>query len=844
MAVEGGMNALDAFISNEGELRQVFEGKSTERNKDVMRNQHKKNTFLNELVHIKLNDDFGHLVEEWKIVRRRISLEKIQTMIKRTAMPEVEIDFFYDNTGVPIWMDDLLLKSTKMPNFYTIVPQVKRYPSDVRENPRYEGQTFFVIKQVPLKSKDETQLVDEAAMREWMHYAITEEDPHAIPLKKRLGPLEDLIKEIDKKIKGVSKMTFFDEDDNAMDDDKAEEEREFIYNQFGEDRLKAEKKLKKYEISLESHILWRKSMGMDLHMEEVDENTQTSTWRIRFFGHNDALEMEDLLIKKDNWSGIRMATGSPAFEGKPKIPPFACRGPLPDGTNVLLPNYSGLAVNVAGARFFRIPHGVGAIKTLDRSNTTIASDQFGVYYGRFELGQKTGTAFEMDDVSVYSGKYLHNHRKGKGRLDYADGTTILGDFNVHLQSDNKVSLTFDNPYVGGEPNGEAEILFGDGGMYKGKMHNGQIHGQGEYQSAFGEIMIGHFEQGVLHGPDGYRKNHSGEKWKGEWDYGEVDGFAKYENERGDTYEGYWDHTLRHGRGVAKYSKLGRYRGYFVNGTRNGKGEMEFGLRPKKKKPKKKTEEEEEKEERKKGIGGKGKGVEEEKDDGKKEATETETLDSEFLRIYQGYFLSGHITNGGIVMNLDSQTPSVISRRDKKKLIPITNVFEQNERNIKRLQRQVEKFNDMEQFMRKEIVDKKYKIFRQQRHYTKKSMYQTDTWGGFPQSDLDSRAVVRERRLKKVDESILRPKNARVPVLQTVDIHPMQHLTQIYDYIKPDPGDGRTDRVKTMFLQAAVSDYEEVVERQRYLKYDNIWKRAESHFITKKREAKLAGEGGD
>ena len=25
---------------------------------------------------------------------------------------------------------------------------------------------------------------------------------------------------------------------------------------------------------------------------------------------------------------------------------------------------------------------------------------------------------------------------------------------------------FDNPYVGGEPNGEVEILFGDGAIYK------------------------------------------------------------------------------------------------------------------------------------------------------------------------------------------------------------------------------------------------------------------------------------------------------------------------------------------------------------------------------------------
>jgi len=134
------------------------------------------------------------------------------------------------------------------------------------------------------------------------------------------------------------------------------------------------------------------------------------------------------------------------------------------------------------------------------------------------------------------------------------------------------------------------------------------------------------------------------------------------------------------------------------------------------------------------------------------------------------------------------------------------------------------------------------MFRQQRHYTKKSMYQTDTWGGFPKQELKNRAVVRDRRLTKQTEEILRPKNAVVPHLKMVDVHPMNHLSDIYGKIRPDASDGRTDGVKTIFIKAAVSDFEEVVERQRYLKYDAIWKRAESHFIEKKRQAQAAAMG--
>ena len=71
---------------------------------------------------------------------------------------------------------------------------------------------------------------------------------------------------------------------------------------------------------------------------------------------------------------------------------------------------------------------------------------------------------------------------------------------------------------------------------------------------------------------------------------------------------------------------------------------------------------------------------------------------------------------------------------------------------------------------------------------------------------------------------------------------MDHLSAIYKNIRPDASDGRTDQVKTLFIKAAVSDFEEVVERQRYLKYDAIWARAESHFIEKKRAAQKAAMG--
>ena len=304
--------------------------------------------------------------------------------------------------------------------------------------------------------------------------------------------------------------------------------------------------------------------------------------------------MEDLLIKKDNWAGIRVANGIPATQEEPEHPPYAIRGPLPDGSNPALPDYSDVAVNVAGARFLRVPHGVGSVKALDRASATIADENFGVYYGRFELGKKAGVAFEMDDVSVYSGRFLYDHRKGKGRLDYGDGTTIVGDFGINLQMQNKVSLMFDNPYVGGEPNGEMEVLFGDGAVYKGQMKDGRVTGKGEYRSAFGEILMGTFVNGILHGKDSYRKNAVGgnSAESSTWARSTATGCTRT---RGATPMPATGTLLASRQRHGQVPQAGRYRGYFVNGTRNGKGELEYGLRPKKKKKKKKTEEEEEKE---------------------------------------------------------------------------------------------------------------------------------------------------------------------------------------------------------------------------------------------------------
>ena len=62
-------------------------------------------------------------------------------------------------------------------------------------------------------------------------------------------------------------------------------------------------------------------------------------------------------------------------------------------------------------------HTVGSVKTLDRASAKIATIALGLLR-TLRAWQEGWVAFEMDDVSVYSGRFC-DHRKG------ADGSTMV-----------------------------------------------------------------------------------------------------------------------------------------------------------------------------------------------------------------------------------------------------------------------------------------------------------------------------------------------------------------------------------------------------------------------------------
>lgn len=822
---------MQGSLDRSGELTQVFSAENQNntklRGKYQKEADRKKNDFLNELIKFVLMDEEGRIVPgcEWLISRKKVTMKTLRDLIKKSPMPKVEPDYFYDNGGTPYWMDDLMMTAMPIPCYYIIIPQVKRTAFDIRTDPKYEGQTSFTILNVPLKAKDEMTLVDEAVIREWILYGVLEEDLFYQSSIVDIAKTKGVLKEIDKRVKSVSKMEFVNPDGSKMKNEEAEIERATLYKAFSEERLVAEERLTTKELYLKMHISWRRMMEIDLQVGHVDDNTSTATWFVRLHGIADAAAVEDSLIKKDDWPGIRVACGS----SEPKLPIWVGRNAMPVGKkSAYEPDYTLLQVNVAGARFLRLPHGIGTWKQLDdRKSSNISAEKFELFYGVWEAGKKFGHGLEFNDAGVYYGRFIDGWRSGHGKLDLGCGTTIFGNFGVNISQEEKPSALFDNPYREGVPNGQVDILFGDGGLFRGLMKNGKIQGPGEYQSALGELVIGQFENGILHGRNGYIKTLGDEKFKGDFIEGEITGLGVYENHKGDKFEGFFEDGLRNGRGVAKFHNKGFYRGYYVNGYKTGKGELGFG-KIKKKKIINTVE---------KDIGNKSKP--EEVVDIKVEETgrTIRILDPEFRFVYQGYFLSNSVTSGGILMNNVTRLPIIVSRRDKRALYPIDKMMRREERVNREIKNKTEKYADMEHHIRKEMTKKKFVIFQQQKHFTKKSMYADDTYegvGGIHKDDIKSRAFVRSNRLDRASEDMYVSKKALVPHLRALDKSTESGITQVFNLIQPDLENRDTKRIKRLLPRLAISDFEEIRERQRLLKYDLIWERAETAYNNKKK----------
>lgn len=821
-------------------------------NKERKRKANRKKNFLDEIITLKIIDINDEDIKgcTFKIMRRRLTPEFIQETVDGCPEP-IKVDYCYDSTGEVMWLQDLQLNAKAPPEYYVLVPLLLRSPYDICEDFKYEGQTCFIIQYVPYYARDEQTLVDEETLRQFLLFAILEEDPFVPPILQQIENQKSKIKDTDRRLKQIVKQEFLEPDGKEMLPEKAELEREAMFKAVGEERNRQEAELKRREQLLETHKAWRMSMGVSLEQGDFDENSNTVTWFVRFFGVADARDMELRLLQKNDYSGIRLACGS----ADKKLPPWVGRSKsVPDGGKEYLPDYTMLQVNIAGVRIMRIPHGVGVYKSLDRTSVEISAEKFYYFYGNWYSGKKVGYGLEVNDSGAYIGRFNDNWKDGYGKWDIGNGTSIKGIFGKHvLFPENETSLNPANvnPYLDGEPhcngknNNKIEVLFGDGSFYRGSMKNGRITGYGEYESAFGEVMCGNFLNGKLNDKSGYYLNHVREEYRGSFVHGELHGYAEVTHPKGHKFVGYYDRSLRNGRGEELYKNKGVYRGYFVNGFRHGKGEIDYQRRDMKEYLKKKAKEKrkEEDEKRKQEEANKRGGDIKNKNKTNEEEEPLEEIISEFQMRFQGHLMAGNIIRGsGTTTDADDQVLRILSISNKESMEKILRFLKYASSQQKRDKRILEKMTDMDLYIRKEIMRKKTRIYTQQKHFTKKTLYDSELYGNIDEQILKSRADVRHQRLERVkalSDSFAR--KAFIPrMTKKPSMFPNEGLHGVFTHINPEPDSQDRDVVKQTLpvVKAVVSDFEEIQERGRFLKYDNMIARAEADFSKRKKDNKV------
>ena len=343
------------------------------------------------------------------------------------------------------------------PAHYTVVPVVFRLPEDVKRDPKYDGDTAFLLCHVPNTCKDGETPVTEAMLSAWLMVAIGEVDTVAIKIRQDISKIEAEKAEVERLIRKIPKLILNDGAGKPLDQAAADAERQVMYDMYGQAKYKIEMRIKNKHLDLKRQTELRQEQGVLLELIETDKNTATSSWRVMFDHYADGQEIEDALAEKDDWQSIRLAAA--LDYATPPVGPWAGRGAIPDGSKEYLPDYTNVVCNMSGVRVRRVPHGVGSVKSLDRSSSSYSADVFGYYTGEFMGGERHGSGIELDDVGIYSGDFEFGKRIGSGRVDLANGLTVTGSFGGPEQYPSWRHGEFANPYLGGDCHGDMEVLF-------------------------------------------------------------------------------------------------------------------------------------------------------------------------------------------------------------------------------------------------------------------------------------------------------------------------------------------------------------------------------------------------
>lgn len=203
---------------------------------------------------------------------------------------------------------------------------------------------------------------------------------------------------------------------------------------------------------------------------------------------------------------------------------------------------------------------------------------FGVMsvHGTFNhLRHAFSPSLDFADGSTYVGELnAQGQLEGEGRLQWKNGDSYEGHFAAGLfHGKGKLSSatagTYRGDFVAGAMEGLGDLAYGDGSNYSGEFKANQFHGKGKLTYADGTYYKGYFAKGRPHGKGQWvfadKSIYSGDVIKGV-----ITGKGELSRE-GSKYLGDFLAGKMHGKGVFIDGVGNRYAGEFVNDVLSGEG---------------------------------------------------------------------------------------------------------------------------------------------------------------------------------------------------------------------------------------------------------------------------------
>lgn len=150
------------------------------------------------------------------------------------------------------------------------------------------------------------------------------------------------------------------------------------------------------------------------------------------------------------------------------------------------------------------------------------------------------------DRGAYLGQCKSGRPHGKGRVEYFDGSLLLGEF------------------VEGVLEGHDIYMPSEGGRFEGISRNGTANGPGVMEFVDGSTYSGEFKDGQFEGT-GVLKYSSGHEYQGQFLKGLSHGQGTFTYADGNRYEGEFEHNQFSGKGTVIYANGNAYEGIFSNG---------------------------------------------------------------------------------------------------------------------------------------------------------------------------------------------------------------------------------------------------------------------------------------